>query len=332
MFHDACIFWSGVKEEGGSVKSILWRSARYFPAFFRGRGGGRGLGLALLLLVVSLGGGSALADDASTVEARQYSAYSDPEKPAISNVLSEGQNVAEFQEKFALSDEELDTVLAAIRKENEALARAQGESRRIVESNEGQPAEQVKGKIDASGYDEKIRKAIARTKVTVERVLPAERRPEFRAWVDERWLQEGRDAREEADAITSEAATSSSGRWFKVFATQYDGYTRNEVAMPHRKLKFDGGYKVYLSRSTYEGWAPVKEVGPWNTYDNWWDRSRKRTMWKDLPRGLPEAEAAYYDNYNRGRDEFGRKVLIPAGIDLTPAVAAKLGLGKYENA
>ncbi len=102
--------------------------------------------------------------------------------------------------------------------------------------------------------------------------------------------------------------------------------------MPHRKLKFDGGYKVYLSRGGYEDWAPIKEVGPWNTYDNWWDRSRKRTMWKDLPRGLPEAEAAYYDNYNRGRDEFGRKVLNPAGIDLTPAVAAKLGLGKYENA
>jgi hypothetical protein len=231
-----------------------------------------------------------------------------------------------------LRDEEMDTVLAAIRKENEVLTRTQDESQRIVESNEGQPAEQVRGEIDAFGYDEKIKKALARTKVAVERVLPAERRPEFRAWVDERWLQEGRDAREEADDIASKAATSSSGKWFKVFATQYDGYTRYEAAMPHRKLKFDGGYKVYLSRSGYEDWAPVKEVGPWNTYDNWWDRSRKRTMWKDLSRGLPEAEAAYYDTYNRGRDEFGRKVLNPAGIDLTPAVAAKLGLGKYENA
>jgi hypothetical protein len=55
-------------------------------------------------------------------------------------------------------------------------------------------------------------------------------------------------------------------------------------------------------------------------------------MWKNLPRGLPEAEAAYYDNYNRGRDEFGRKVLNPAEIDLTPAVGAKLRLGKYQNA
>ena len=190
----------------------------------------------------------------------------------------------------------------------------------------------MKGEIAASGYDEKIRGAVARTKTVVERVLPADRRWELRAWVDERWLQESREAREEPATATEQATASASGKWFEVYATQYEGYTRYEVAMPHRKLKFGGGYRVYLSRSGYEGWAPVKEVGPWNTYDNWWDRPRKRTMWKDLRRGLPEAEAAYYDNYNRGRDEFGRKVLNPAGIDLTPAVAARLGLRKYQNA
>lgn len=54
-------------------------------------------------------------------------------------------------------------------------------------------------------------------------------------------------------------------------------------------------------------------------------------MCKDLPRGLPEVEAAYYDNY-KGKDEFGREVLNPGVVDLMPAVAAKLGLGKYENA
>jgi len=54
-------------------------------------------------------------------------------------------------------------------------------------------------------------------------------------------------------------------------------------------------------------------------------------MWRDLPRGLPEAQAAYFDNYNRGRDEFDRQVLNPAGIDITPAVARDAGLAKYEN-
>ena len=313
------------------MRTILERSAkRLLGVFFHGRGSG--LVVVLLLLAVSLGGGIMLAGDASAVEARQYSVYSDPEKPALSFVLSEEQNVEELREKFGLSDEEVDTVLAAVRKENEALSRTQGESRRIIESNEGQPAERVKGEIQASGYDEKVRSAVARTKTLVERVLPAKRRPEFRAWVDERWLQEGREARKESAAATGQATASASGRWFKVYATQYNGYTNYEVALPHRKLKFDGGYKVYLSYGNRDVRAPVKEVGPWNTYDNWWDRSRRRTMWKDLPRGLPEAQAAFYDNYNRGKDEFGREVLNPAGVDLTPAVAARLGLGKYENA
>lgn len=221
---------------------------RRLLVFFPGRSGG--LVVALLLLAVGLGGGSVLAGDASVAEARQYSAYSDPEKPALSFVLSKEQNVEEFREKFDLSDEELDTVLAAIRKENETLSRAQGESRRIIESNEGQPKERVKGEIAASGYDEKIRSAVARTKTVVERVLPAERRVEFRAWVEEKWLQERREAREEPAAATSRTA-SASGRWFEVYVTQYNGYTNYEVALPHRKLKFDGGYKVYLSRGDH---------------------------------------------------------------------------------
>ncbi len=55
-------------------------------------------------------------------------------------------------------------------------------------------------------------------------------------------------------------------------------------------------------------------------------------MWKDLPRCRPEAQAAYFQNYNGGKDEFGREVLNPAGVDLTPAVARDLRLAKYQNA
>lgn len=104
------------------MKSIVERSARCLLTFFHGRGIGRVA--ALLLLVAALGGGGALAGGASDVEAQQYSAYSDPEKPAISFVLSDEQNVEEFQTEFDLNDEEVDTVLAAVRRGNEALSRA----------------------------------------------------------------------------------------------------------------------------------------------------------------------------------------------------------------
>jgi hypothetical protein len=55
-------------------------------------------------------------------------------------------------------------------------------------------------------------------------------------------------------------------------------------------------------------------------------------MWRSLPRCKPEAESAYFDNYNHGEDQFGREVRNPAGIDLTPRVARRLALKKYENA
>lgn len=311
------------------MRSFLWCLVGRLLALIHVRGGGTGAAVALLFLVAILVGGS--AGGASAVETQQrYSAYSDPEKPAISFVLSDDQNVEEFQTEFALSDKNLETVLAAIRKENEALARAQSESQRVVGSSKGLSKEQVKGKIEASGYDKRVREAIARTKTTVERVLPTARRQEFKQWVDAKWLQASQQLDNEPAAAYQ--VTASSGMWFKVYATQYNGYTTYEVALPYRNLKYNGGYRVYLDRNNRGAWAPVKEVGPWNTYDNWWAKPSNRVMWKNLSRGVPEAQAAYYSNYNRGRDEFGRKVLNPAGVDLTPAAAAKLGLRKYQNA
>jgi hypothetical protein len=64
-------------------------------------------------------------------------------------------------------------------------------------------------------------------------------------------------------------------------------------------------------RCVYE---PVWDVGPWNTQDDYW--AGGRSHWTDLPSGTPEAQAAYQHGYNGGRDQYGRNVLNPAGIDL----------------
>lgn len=64
-------------------------------------------------------------------------------------------------------------------------------------------------------------------------------------------------------------------------------------------------------------------------------------------RGTPEAQAAFYNGYNRvsncknlngslsghpgAADQFGRCVLNPGGIDLSVAAAARLGLGHLQN-
>jgi len=127
-----------------------------------------------------------------------------------------------------------------------------------------------------------------------------------------------------------------------VFATQYNGYTDYEVALPDKKVKFankglSGGYPdppytvdLYRSGSGWINGVLVLEVGPWNEDDNYWDEDRR--IFQDLPLGKPEAEAAYWDDYNNGEDQFGRTVTNPAGVDLTPDVAADLGLKYLENA
>jgi hypothetical protein len=160
----------------------------------------------------------------------------------------------------------------------------------------------------------------------------------------------------------------------RVFATQYYPNTPGsvEVAVPDKCAKFAAlgntgalsqancpagyrlglDYRVQVTRDSGQSAAlPVKDVGPWNTDDNYWDfgpgAPRPRRLFGDLPPGLPEAQAAVYNGYNvssncltlgrqpsghpGGADQFGRCVLNPAGLDLSVAAAAQLGLGNLQN-
>jgi hypothetical protein len=311
------------------LRAILWRLAGRCLALVRGRADGRWLRGTLFLLAAGLvfAGGSAPG------QAKEYSAYEDPEKPAISLILSEERNVEEFRQELGLSDEEVEVALAAVRRENEALARAYAESERIVEANEDHAAGKVEKKLAASDYDEEVRAAVAETKASIEALLPEERRPELKAWVDAKFVEEGQEFSEDSSTIYQ---ASARGVRCKVFATQYHGYTRFEVALPHKILKenyLDGNpFRVRVRRGDRHVRAPVREVGPWNIRDNYWQSRRYRDMWDDLPQCKPEAQAAYFNNYNRGKDQFGREVLNPAGVDLTPRVARRLGLDRYQNA
>lgn len=60
--------------------------------------------------------------------------------------------------------------------------------------------------------------------------------------------------------------------------------------------------------------VPIWDVGPWNTKDDYWNSPRE--YFSGLAKGLPEAQAAYDNGYNGGKDQFGRTVANPAGIDL----------------
>ena len=143
-----------------------------------------------------------------------------------------------------------------------------------------------------------------------------------------------------------------------IFATQYEPNTPGayEVALPDKYIKFanlgwwsdipdeiedtygDPPYEVNVYNPDTDlavlG-VSVDEVGPWNEDDNYWDSAdgdNPRRFGSDLDLGTPAAYAAYYDDWNDGKDFEGDTVTNPAGIDLTPDVAADLGLSLYENA
>jgi len=158
---------------------------------------------------------------------------------------------------------------------------------------------------------------------------------------------------------------------FRVWATGYAPNTEGsvEVALPDRCVKFAAlgqttnlanagcgvGYRTDMDwrvRVTPDGGQPgifpVREVGPWNIDDDYWDPApgsghpRTRRLFTDLPRGMPQAQAAFDTGYNTAAgckdlqnnpttvtgpaDQFGRCVLNRAGIDLSLAAAAQLGM------
>lgn len=283
--------------------------------------------MLLLVVAVAAGGGLALAAGLTGAGAKGYSAYADPQKPVLSFILSDDKNIQELQTEFGLGDAKMQEVLAVLRGEDRALSREYGESERIVESGGGASDTKIKARIAGSDFDEKVKQTVAKTKSDVEKLLPDGRADDLGPWVDEQWRVETAEHRAESE-VTYRA--SSRGYTCRVWASYYTGNTRYEVALPHKEVKFSGGRRVRITPVSggKRTRAPVKESGPWNTRDNYWRAKKDRSMWRNLPRCVPEAQAAFYDNYNRGEDQFGREVRNPAGMDITLAVARSMDVGK----
>jgi hypothetical protein len=119
---------------------------------------------------------------------------------------------------------------------------------------------------------------------------------------------------------------------YRVFATReglVGGKTANGhvigdhdhfVALPSRRAlapRDSSDYSVKVCAPTGRcAFAPVWDVGPWNTRDDYWNPAHQRQQWGDLPQGVPQAQAAHDGGYNGGKDQYNRTVANPAGIDL----------------
>ncbi|MFV0131981.1 SH3 domain-containing protein [Streptomyces sp. HMX87] len=139
--------------------------------------------------------------------------------------------------------------------------------------------------------------------------------------------------------------TAAAGATYRLFATREGlvGHTTANghviqprdhfVALPSRRMLASRNGHEYRVRLCYKGrceTAPVWDVGPWNTRDDYWNPPDRREMWRDLPQGTPQAQAAYQSGYNGGLDEFGRRVANPAGIDVADGTFWD-GLGMTDN-
>jgi hypothetical protein len=103
------------------------------------------------------------------------------------------------------------------------------------------------------------------------------------------------------------------------------------VALPSWKVLSSKGGNEFQVRVTYQDKSivlPVWDVGPWNTNDEYWTPERR--FYRDLPVGMPMAQAAVDFGYNGGLDMFGRKITIGNGIDIADG-AFWDGLGMRSN-
>jgi len=99
------------------------------------------------------------------------------------------------------------------------------------------------------------------------------------------------------------------------------------VALPSRRAL---GKTVVVKYRDKTVTTTVKDVGPWNRDDAWWEAGAARGQFPDLPRFVPQAWAAYEHGHNNGRDATGRFVTFPALIDLGDGTYAELGLGQAD--
>lgn len=132
----------------------------------------------------------------------------------------------------------------------------------------------------------------------------------------------------QAAPTTSPSQQSNLAPTYRIFATREGLVGRRTanghiiqprdhfVALPCWCVLSPKGTDKFKVRLTYNGRSvvvPVWDVGPWNTRDDYWNPNRR---YSDLPVGMPMAEAAYYHGYNGGRDEWGRRITLPNGIDI----------------
>lgn len=229
-----------------------------------------------------------------------------------------------------------------------------------VARDEGTHLRSLRDERNAEIYNARVQSLLSATDLALREHLSASAYTLLDDWANRAFNDEAY-----GNMSLASAGLPEEGVAYRVFATQFapaSGEPEVHVAVPDKYVKFasqcstiytwptpPSGYtrephyvRVYVPTTGITETLPVCETGPWNIDDNYWnaanDPERPRRTYTDLSRGNPEAQAAYFWDYNDGKDSYGRTVANPAGLDLSFAAARLLGLRSepeqqiYENA
>ncbi len=256
------------------------------------------------------------------------------EKPVLSYFVLTGSLREELRQDLELSPPDWQMIDYIARREVDALSKLYQESQKIVQAGHFNIWEK-RFWIWYSGYNLQVKKILQNTEQALASQLDWKINHQLREWIDVHWLEE----------ISKRGISPNLAfpRSFEVYATRYDSGGAYTVALPDKCLKFSNAgnrlcedlgyaigqnYTVFLSYQKSTA-ATVLESGPWNVDDNYWagfGDPQPRRMFADLALGIPEAQAAFFNGYNGGLDQFGRKVTAPFGIDLARQVSIDIGL------
>ncbi len=261
-------------------------------------------------------------------------------KPVLSYFALTASLSEAMRADLSLSEAEFAVIYRAAQQEAENLHTLEASSLPIIQDEDlSHPEKQAQ--IAASGYNQRVLDILAVSQVQLENDLDPNTYARLVDWTEQRWLVE-----QELHG-TASAERTAGARSYSIYATRFDADSYI-VALPDGCLKIanggnhlcdDSGYATgqnYSVRLNYKSstTAKVGDSGPWNVDDNYWsgvDDPQPRRLFPDLPVGMPEAQAAYFDNYNNGKDQFGRTVTAPFGIDLNRDVSIDIGLNPGVN-
>jgi hypothetical protein len=261
-------------------------------------------------------------------------------KPVLSYFLLTESLAETLRSELGLSDAQYDLLRDIAIEENDRLRALEVSSLPILQ-DEGLSLTDKRQQIDASGYNQNVLDVVGETQSALQSELDETTYNRLVEWIEQRWLIE-----QEAHGM-SNIDTQTGERTYSIYATRFDTGSYI-VALPDGCLKIanggnslcnDSGYDTgenYSVRLEYEDstTARVGDSGPWNVDDNYWSGlgdPQPRRLFPDLPTGMPEAQAAYFDDYNDGEDQYGRKVTAPFGIDLADEVSVDIGLDIGKN-